>query len=306
MKKFIGKLEDLKNIKSQSYNGNTRYYCPYCDSVHGKTADITGCLTFSQKTLSGYCFRCHTIVTHDGLKDLDYIQQLLLKKEEDSSDQILKIDWLEDISKNLEVLEYMHSRFITDKTLSRFNVKACSDPIDGVVFINKIIDNDYTDFMQARFINNNNFKHAFVKDQVKRLCWLYLADSPKIIICEGFTDALSAYQHSSNHGETLNPVVLGGKSITDQQISELKTFCSKYKNVDIVVCMDGGFFEDTLKIAYKVYQSCYNSAVKVMPMPFNKDLNEINSDQYSIYYNKCLQFEPSKVRYIRNKVYGGI
>ena len=300
MKKFIGKFEDLKKVRSFSYNGKTRYYCPYCDTVHGKTPDTEGCLSFNQKTLSGYCFRCGTVVTHDGLKDLEYVQSQLLQKEEETNKTLLKVDWLKPVFDNPEVLDYMHSRYITNYTLKRFNIRACDTP-DGVVFINKIIDDEYTDFMQARFVNDPDFKHAFLKDLQKKLCWLHLADTNNLIICEGFTDGLSAYQHSKG---SLNPIIVGGKTITDQQLGELKDFCKNYKEVNIVVCMDGGFFEDTLKVANRIYQSCYNTIVKVMPMPYNKDLNEITSADYKIQFEKCLQFEPSKVGYIRNKVYG--
>ena len=111
---------------------------------------------------------------------------------------------------------------------------------------------------------------------------------------------MSAYQHSQGK---LNPIILGGKTITDLQIEELREFCSKHKEVNIVVCLDGGFFEDTLKVANKIYQNCYNTKVQVMPMPFNKDLNEISSYKFEELYSKTLNFEPSKVQYIREQVY---
>lgn len=300
MRRFIGKFEDLNKIRSKSYNGNSRYFCPYCDTINGKTPDEEGCVIWNHKKQSGYCFRCNTLITHDGLPDIEYIKSKLIKEEENPEDQLLKIDWLQSIEENKEVLDYMHSRYISTSTLKKFNVKACSDPLDGVVFINKVIDNDYTDFMQARFINSTEFKHAFLKDLNKKLCWLHLCDSNDLIVCEGFTDGLSAYQHSDY---TLNPIILGGKTITNFQIDELKEFCNEYKNVNITVCMDGGFFEDTLKVANKIYQNCYNTIIHVMPMPFNKDLNEINSLEYKKYFNKRLLFEPSKIQYIRNQIY---
>lgn len=303
MKKFIGKFEDLKEVKSISYNGKIRYFCPYCDSVHNKTKDKAGCLTFDKNKMSGYCFRCGTFVTHDGLQDLEFINSKLLKQHRINNDtnnnKILKIDWLIPIFDNKEVLDYMYRRFIETKTLERFNVKACSSP-DGVVFVNQIIENKYTDFMQVRFINDNNFKHIFLEDVVKKLCWLHLAKTNNLIVCEGYTDGLSAYQHSKGN---LNPIILGGKTITDLQIEELKNFCSKYKEVNVIVCLDGGFFEETLKVANKIYQSCYNTKVQVMHMPFKLDLNEISSYKFEELYNKILTFEPSKVQYIREKVY---
>lgn len=303
MKRFIGKFEDLKEVKNVSYNGKIRYFCPYCDTIHGRAKDKSGCVVFDKRSMSGYCFRCNTFITHDGLQDLEYIKAKILKQKQiaDSKkeNKLLKIDWLTPIWENKEALEYMYRRFIVDETMERFNIKACSLP-DGVVFINKVIEDNYTDFMQARFINDNNFKHVFLEDLVKKLCWLHLADDNNLIICEGFTDGLSAYQHSEGR---LHPIILGGKTITDLQIEQLREFCSKYKDVNIIVCMDGGFFEDTLKVANKIYQSCYNTKVKVMSMPFNKDLNEISSTKFKELYSKILDFEPSKVQYIREQVY---
>lgn len=300
MRRFIGKFEDLNKIRSLSYNGRVRYFCPYCDTVHGKEPDAVGCVIWNNRSQTGYCFRCETFISHDGLPDLGYIKQKLIYEEEQPESKLLKIDWLSSIEDNKTALNYMHSRYISTRTLKRFNVKACSNPLDGVVFINKIIDNDYTDFMQARFINSNEFKHAFLRDLNKKLCWLHLATTNNLIICEGFTDGLSVYQLSDY---TLDPIILGGKTITDLQIQELKEFCNSFKTVNITVCLDGGFFEDTLKVAKKIYNSCYNTLLHVMPMPFNQDLNEISIKNYKECFNNRLLFEPSRVQYIRNQVY---
>jgi hypothetical protein len=304
MKRFVGKLEDLRDIKSTSHDGKVRYFCPYCDSVHGRSPDKEGCLVFNQNTLSGYCFRCETLVTHDGLKSLDYIKSQIEKhSEKERGENLLKIDWLIPIENNPEALEYIQSRYITSGTLRRFNVMSFDDPL-AVVYINKILPEDCTDFLQGRFIKDKDFKHAFIKNTVKPLCWLHLAESPNLILCEGFTDGLSAYQHGKYNGDTLHPVVLGGKTITEDQIQELREYCSNYSKVVINVCMDGGFFEDTLKIASKVYQTCYNAELNVIHMPYGKDLNEISSSTFKGLYEKKYSFEPCKLQYIRNEVYG--
>lgn len=305
MPRFIGKFEDLKTIRSESYDGKSRYLCPYCDSIYGKEPDQSGCVIFDKRKLSGYCFRCETRITHDGLPDLEYLRERILKKEGsmEGESKLLEISWLKSIFDNPEVLEYMHSRFIYNSTLERFNIKSCNIPSPGVVFINKIINENYTDFMQVRLIQNPKFKHVFLRDLIKKLCWIDLVGNQDLIICEGFIDGLSAFQHSKELDQRLNPLPLGGKTITNSQIQELNSFCSSFPEVNITVCMDGGFFEDTLKVASKIYQSCYNTNIKVMPMPFNRDLNEISTKEFLIQYNQCLQFEPSKIKYIRNKVY---
>ena len=71
------------------------------------------------------------------------------------------------------------------------------------------------------------------------------------------------------------------------------------------MCLDGGFFEDTLKAATKIYQSTYNTVIKVMPMPYNRDLNEITTEEFNFWYKSSLLFTPSDIKYIRNKVYKG-
>ena len=301
MKKFVGKLQDLTNLKSYSINGKSRYFCPYCDSIHKKEPDIWGCVVFDQSKLSGYCFRCSTPITHDGLQSLDYLESKLNKSELKETDQILKINWLSPALDNEKVTEYLNNRFIFNSTIKRFRVKACSDPFDTVVFINKE-EELTTDFLQARFINNPKQNHAFLRDITKKLCWLHHASTPDLILCEGFISGLSAYQHSNG---SLHPIILGGKTITPSQLLELKNYTSKHKSVNITVCLDGGFFEDTLKAATKIYQSTYNTVIKVMPMPYNRDLNEITTEEFNFWYKSSLLFTPSDIKYIRNKVYKG-
>lgn len=314
MSTFVGSFSDLgKPVRGSRSRG--RYNCPYCDTVHGKSKDENACVTFDQRKQTGICFRCKTIIVNDGLADLDYIlEQLKSDKKYDEREQAekqkLKIDWTLPIMHNYEVWNYMHERKISNHAIERFNVRSCSFPLNGVVFVNKLIDNTYTDFFQIRVLTEEHSRrHAILRDLIKKACWLHLANTPNLIICEGFAGGLSAYQHTLEvfgKGNHLNPVVLLGTSITDIQLSELKTYCSKYEKVKIWVCLDGGFFEDTLKVAGRIFNSCYNSEIKVVPMPFDSDPNDLDCRHFLKTLRKSLSFEPSRIQDIRNKVYNKV
>lgn len=308
-KRFIGRFEDLQEKKSESYNGKFRYFCPYCDSIHGKSKDDEGCVIFNMNTMSGYCFRCETLITHDGLMSEEYIQSKLSGKIETAESDKAKtdkinIDWLTSANNNKVVMDYLKGRNITQKSIDRFNLLACSSPFNGVAFYNKLIDDKHTDYLYLRGIDSkSNHKHTFIKDVVKKPSWLDKVNTNEVVLCEGFFDGLAVYQHGLELPTQLCPVILSGKIVTNYQLSEIKSTLVKQNQVNITVCMDGGFFEDTLKIADKLYQGCYNSKIYVMILPYGKDPNEVSKEMFLKSFKYRLEYEPSKKQYIRDRVY---
>lgn len=309
MSRFIGKKEDLKDKKSESSNGRIRYFCPYCDSIHGKSQDREGCLLWNEHTLSGWCFRCETIVTHDGLKDANYVMKKLkgtssFEAEQKASNDKVFAGWLLSYRESMEAYIYLtQERLILPQVLDRFDVLCCEDPFNAIAIPNKNLGNGYTDYLYVRGYDNTGIKHNFVKDITKKACWLDKIESNNIVLCEGFFDGLAIYQHLMLNDIKADPVPISGKSITQYQAISLKRKLSSINNPEITICMDGGFFEDTLKIAKTVYNYCFNAKVSVMTLPYNKDPNEVDKDTFLRYYAKRMEFEPSKVKYIRNKVY---
>jgi hypothetical protein len=297
--KTIGNRSDLGTPVSK-IGTKERHNCPYC-VLNGKTPDDGHSLSYDIHKNFGICFRCATIITSDGVRDLEYIKSLLLGSElsdlEKGNSQKLLISWTTPIAENPVAYQYMLNRYIEPKTLERFNIRATNEPFDGVVFINEFIEEKYTSYYQIRVINEDT-KHAILRDQVKKLAWLCYADTPDIIIVEGFTSGLSAYQHCG-----FNPVVLSGKSMTDYQLHELRSWCSKHSKPNIYVCLDGGFLEEALKVCNKIYKNCYNAVVKIVPLVYNADPNDLNQVDFNRCLGKALNFEPSLTRYIRNKVY---
>lgn len=304
----IGSVSELVKIKSKS-GTKIRYYCPFCVTIHGKAQDNVGCFLYDLSTMTGYCFRCHSQVIHDGLRDLELIANQLQGEDieseyEKANSQKLRLEgWTTPILENREALIYMKKRGFQYSTLERFGIRACNDPNLGVIFPNKLIEGKYTDFYQIRYVSYK-YRHSMIGNLIKKLCWIDKAETPRLILVEGFSSGLSAYEHTCKwKNDYLNPVILCGNSITPIQLLELKEFCSKYEKVEIYVCLDGGFFEYSLKVAKNIYQKCDNVDIYVTPLPNSEDPNEMEDWKFLIQLDKSFYYEPNRLQYIRNRVY---
>lgn len=304
----IGQLSDLIEVKSKS-GTKIRYNCPYCDVIHGKRPDTKGCFSYDIATLSGWCFKCHSQVIHDGLRDLKLIADDLQSETQESewkeaNEQKLRLtDWTSSILDNPKALMYMEKRGFSKETLTRFNIRACNEPSLGVIFPNKIINNEYTDFYQVRYVDFYN-KHSMLKSLHKKCNWLHIADTPRLIIVEGFSSGLAAYQHSLKWKEEyLNPIIICGNSMTRIQLRELKEFCANYDKTEIYVCLDGGFYENGLKIAKNIYQKCSDVDIYMTYLHGDTDPNDLETWEFLSQIDKSYYYEPNRLQYIRSRVY---
>ena len=302
----FGQLSDLVDVKRESEH-KTRYNCPYCDTVHGKTPDTRGCFVYDHNTQTGTCFRCQSRVVHEGLRDPNFILKEIEKSSNDEIEeakaQALNLQgWTTPVFSNGKVYEYMKKRGFKDETLHRFNIKACNSPSEGVVFCNNVTEEDLTNFYQIRFLDFH-FKHSMLEGLHKQACWLDYADSPRLIIVEGFSSGLSAYEHTLELENYYNPVVICGNSLTNVQLVQIKEFCRKHLSVKINICLDGGFFEHALKVADKLYKKCNNVDIEVTYLPGMLDPNEMDKKSFLTRVEDSYYYEPHRLQFIRNHAY---
>lgn len=304
----IGSVSELVKIKSQS-GTKIRYYCPFCVTAHNKTPDLSGCFVYDTAKLTGYCFRCHSQVIHDGLRDLDLLANKLkgdtLEEEyKKAQNQKLRLEgWTTPIIENTEALLYMKKRGFSFSTLDRFKIRACNEPSLGVVFANRIFDEGYTDFYQVRY-KSFKYRHAMLGNLIKKACWLNYADTPRLVLVEGFSSGLAAYEHSCKWKQDyLNPVICCGNSLTEIQLRELKEYCDKFNQVKIYICLDGGFFEYALKIAKKIYERCNNVELLLTHLTGSSDPNDLEYWEFLQRLDSSYYYEPNRVQYIRKRAY---
>lgn len=311
-KRHIGKFSDLGEPKYRS-SDKERYHCPYCVPMFHKSETNEATVSYNCHTKIGICFRCGTLIVNEGLTSLDYISENLNPKKSENNlvkiaSQRVKINWTHSVLENKKAWKYLHDRNITNESMKRFNVRACNDPFLGIVYVNKIIDNEYTDFMQVRVINasQKGNRHLFLKGQGKVCNWLCHATTSDLVLVEGYTSGLSAYQHNRNSDIELNPIVLGGKTITDYQLSELQEFCSMHDSPTLWVCLDGGCVEEALKLSKKIYNKCYNLKIFIMNLPYKQDPNEVTRKVFLKTFDESLEYSPNSVNYIRDRIYKNV
>jgi hypothetical protein len=288
--KYIGELGDLKEQVGQ-YRNEIVFKCVYCQELTGNP-DTKGKFYYNQLYQVGTCFRCETIIVDNSLRSYELIRQQLnsIPDSVRYKNQIFNLnEWTFPAVDSAEHLEYMtKKRAIRSDVLDRFNVLGCESPRKSIVFINKLneIDNRYmTDYIQVRLIKvKGRRKYINLPDEIKPLSWTQYIDTPEIALVEGFISGLSVYQHTKGK---LNPVVLSGKTISELQISQLKEICTlKYNIKTIYVITDGGFFENSIKIARQLERELYDQTIFVTKLPERLDPNEMTADQFNRAWNE--------------------
>jgi hypothetical protein len=303
---YFGEFLDLRVCVRKSHHEEI-YKCPYCVELE-KTPDTEGKLYYNVVKQIGHCFRCGTIIVSDSLRTPELIRQQLdtVPDEEKYLFQKLALnDWTSPIKDNPECFEYMtQTRGIYPDVLDRFKILATRTPKLAVVFCNKIWWNGLstlTDFIAIRNLDDK-VRHTHVRDQVKPLLWCNYVDTNRVILVEGTTSGLSAFQHLDG---LVSPLVLLGKSISSLQLSQLKAIVSSKKVERIYVACDGGFFENGIKIARAVYKGLDRQEVFVLKLPKDRDPNSIRKRRFKeLWDNQNYPFEPLAVNVLRHTAYG--
>lgn len=301
----FGEYLDLKTLVRKSKYEEV-YRCPYCVEL-GKDPDTEGKFYYNTIKQIGHCFRCSTIIISDALRTPELIRQQLetVPDEEKYEFQKLVLDWAYPIKDNSECLDYMtNTRGIYPDVLDRFNILATKTPRLGVIFSNKIwkdVSSTVTDFMTIRNISGQ-LRYYNVRDQVKPLLWCNYVDTDHVILVEGPISGLSAYQYLDG---SVCPLVMLGKTISPLQISQLKDIVSAKKIDKIYVACDGGFTENSFKIARSVYRALDHQDVFILNLPFKKDPNSLTRKQFKeVWENKTYPFQPLATNIVRRNIYG--
>lgn len=307
MAKRVEDSSRLKILVGKS-DSESIYICPFCEE-EGKSPDKTGKMYFSERKQVGHCFRCGTIVVDKS--EIKSKTILLRRLEEmtstiDPTVQLIKDyniqnfdleGWSFNIRRHPKLLNYMLDRGISVETLEKFKVRACLSPRPGIVFINKLKDNRYTDFFQIRNLVGK-MRHTSMKNTIKPVCWMDEIHSSDVVLVEGFTSGLSVFEFNNS----LSPIVTTGKSLSDIQLNQLnKKF--KEKHFKLTICYDGGFFEDSLKVAKNIHSKCLGMQIFLMNLPKDKDPNDVSKKVFIKRFNEKVKYNPLNLTIIRNIVY---
>jgi hypothetical protein len=297
---------DLKSLVRRSGQEEI-YRCPYCSELRGKP-DKEGKFYYNIIKQVGHCFSCEAVIVSDALRSPDLIRQQLEtpSDEEKYGYQKSSLDvWTSPIKDNQKCFEYMVSqRHISPDVLERFNILATDSPRHGVVFANKTWrnggDTTMTDFFVIRNLSDT-MKHTVLRDQVKPLMWCNQVDSDVLMLVEGTTSGLSAYQHLDG---VVSPLILLGKSISELQLKQLRELCHFKKINSVYIATDGGSFEQGLKIAAVVHAALIKQEVFVCYLPWKTDPNTLTKQEFkNIFHTDSHHFQPLFINVIRNRVY---
>jgi hypothetical protein len=276
--RYIGELADL-GTPVREYGNEVVFKCVYCAELTGKP-DTKGKFYYNKMYQVGRCFRCETIILDKSLRSLELIKQQLdvIPEADRYRTQFFNLEgWTFPIEQsNTFHRDYIvKNRGINPDVLSRFNVRMCSIPKDGIVLINKFIEIDEqhcTDYFQVRAFKTRN-KYLNIAGEIKPLSWTQYCDGDTIAVVEGFISAMSVFQHTDGR---IHPVVLSGKTISRLQTQQLKELLTTRDIKTIYVITDGGFFENGIAIARILERETYNQEVIVVKMPVYSDPNEIS------------------------------
>lgn len=290
-KKHFGKFEDLTELVHSTEEEDI-YLCPYCPEIVG-TPDTKGKFSYNTIKTIGHCWRCESVIIHDGLRSIEAIQRILKSKNTSINypDQKLYVaHWSKPISEDIECLQYMRRRKLNIDILEKYNVRATQSPYAGIVLLNKLIDTDFTDYLQIRALDSTrSLRYNSVKDLVKPLSWIDHIDTEAVAIVEGFISGLAAKQYVP---EYLSPLILTGKSISNLQLSMLSEAVDKYSVKSIFIILDGGYEIDALKIARTIYPRLVDVEVFLTKLPRNTDPNELDATTFRTCLQKSIIYNP--------------
>lgn len=241
-------FDPLKHPVFAENKTHIQFNCPWCvEKGHREHND--GKFYWSKKKQIGFCFRCNTVGVLDDGRDyseiqLDWMIKNLMKDEESISIEDMNLpaiqydkmfDELDE-----EGIEYLDARvpfYSMFSDVLEFRVSPKVGVAVPIYYKNKIIS------YNLRFYNPTNGRKYYIPEGMK---FLYsptrVFDSGKslqeITLVEGYFDALGALVDGKP-----NPIAIFGKTLTDFQISMLRTACPVKINI----------YLDEAKLSWKLY-----------------------------------------------------
>lgn len=283
--RYFGELSDLVQfVKNAGTLGEQVWICPYCLELTGRS-DRSGHFYYNSIKQVGKCFKCETIITSDEIRSIEAIRQQLdsPSDEEAYNNQVLNFDtWTTKIRACKDYL--VRRRGIWPQTIEKFELRETSyNQRAGVVFINKLFTRNnktYTDFLQIRNIGEDiKQKYSNLAGVIKPLCWTERVTRDTVMLVEGFISGMAAWQHVD--GE-IDPLIMLGKSLNKIQLKQLKILCLTKDIKKVFVICDGGFLEDSIKIARVLGRELYSQEIMVTKLFYDKDPAELTRAKFKL------------------------
>lgn len=303
--RYIGSISDLHEPIRKTDTHHV-FKCPYCDSVHGKTADREGKMYYSPTKKVGFCFRCESVILNKDPEDVIETVKTAVEEESESdkilrenitkyNKQVFDLSWTKGVLDNKMSKDYLiGERGINENVIKDFDIRSCTNPTNGVVFVDKVTNNS-TNFFQIRnIVSEKHNRHLFIKGCIKPISWTDRIDKTKgVILCEGFISALSAYQHLE---KDINPLVATGKTITRFQLHLLSLVKNNIK--EFTVCYDGGFVKEAVRTAGVLHN--FGFPIYIMNLLKEKDPNDVSKEEFVDCFNRRVLYSPLKESLLLN------
>ena len=288
MKKHRGDLKDLGE-PIHIRDDQERYNCPYCLELRGKE-DTKAKFYYTPSKRLGHCFKCESYIRDESVPERSELMELVQKRmdfdlpeeevEEEFQDRelMLALDWTVEVDHNPEVKEYLESRGVTKELIDRYNLRACSKPVTGVVFPN-FVEGNFTDYLQVRDINpDTDMKYINLPKLEKPLYGVgSLGNRKKAFICEGVLSAISASRLDSYAG-----LCTFGKSIKKAHLLDL----GKLPVEAYYLSYDGGELSSILSAAKSLKEST-GKLLYITLLPYGKDPNDLSTDDWADVVESC-------------------
>ena len=208
-------------------------------------------------------------------------------KQEDleKSESSLSMDGLQKYLKTLPYKPMPVRRGLFQDICTKFGLRACTSPFNGLVIPNNLSDSLITDFFQVRNISPTAIpKYLNLPDVDKPLYGTSrISDKKVVVVNEGTLSAIA-----QSRLPDIGVLALYGKYISDDQLKELK----RLKPERVYVALDGGFMKSIDKCARRIvdYVGC---EVYCILYPWRLDPSDVDLKCLKKCFDNAVRYLPS-------------
>lgn len=261
---------------------HVQYNCPWCvEKGHREHND--GKFYWSKKKQIGFCFRCNTVGVLDDGRDyedvqLDWAINSLLEDTDKISISNINLPAIQ-YDKMFEELDEEGKSYLDERVpfysmfsdVLEFRVSPKVGVAVPIYFKNKIIS------YNLRYYSPMNGRKYYIPEGVKYLysptrIFDHENKLQEITLVEGYFDALGALVDGKP-----NPVAIFGKTITDLQLSMLRTACPVKINI----------YLDEAKLSWSLYHRLKNSLPTVSEIQVIPTLKYDPEERFQIKLKKA-------------------
>jgi DNA primase len=165
--------------------------------------------------------------------------------------------------------EYLHKRGFDDSLIQRYNLRAASLPIIGIVIPDVVYPDGTTNFFQYRFVGENKFKYTNPTEADKPVFGQHtLTGNTRAFVCEGCFSSMSMGKVPG-----WGALATYGKAIAPEQMKVL----TKLKVDHYCLVYDGGEVDAILNTAAMLLET--GKTVSALLLPFKEDPNSMSAEQ---------------------------